>query len=353
MISALTLSVRYGVPYFRDTTPTWSTRGKLRRQLVPLLIDMYGTGCLRNISSLAAQSDEAMTLVSQNIYEPFMRSPFFISSPDMTCRTVQRYPCGIVFNVIPHRHQPLCFWKEMLKNLMHSMSMNMIREKAVLNFLKRIQLVTPSVDSCHGLIMQVPGWLELRKGFYTYLTPTGDLIIYRDGVVIPAIDERDNELKEMKVSESSQVYPLAYQGQISSWKISTYEISAGSNQPTTKPPNEDEEEPTLEDADDVIDFQSLLNGQFCYVMDVPSTVSDLRLFQSNSKPLGCPALWNVDSKLRLGVPFLIPNYPQDKEKKAKNKVKAHGPNQAGLDPSDGGRRFLVKYHYYPSNSESS
>jgi hypothetical protein len=72
---------RYGIPYFRDTTPTWSTRGKLRRQLVPLLIDMYGTGCLRNISSLAAQSDEAMTLVSQNIYDPFMRSPLLLSPP--------------------------------------------------------------------------------------------------------------------------------------------------------------------------------------------------------------------------------------------------------------------------------
>jgi hypothetical protein len=77
----LTLPLRYGVPYFRDTTPTWSTRGKLRRQLVPLLIDMYGSGCLRNISSLAAQSDEAMTLVSQNIYDPFMRSLSVSHSP--------------------------------------------------------------------------------------------------------------------------------------------------------------------------------------------------------------------------------------------------------------------------------
>ena len=24
----------FGVPYFKDTTPSWSTRGKLRRQLV-------------------------------------------------------------------------------------------------------------------------------------------------------------------------------------------------------------------------------------------------------------------------------------------------------------------------------
>jgi hypothetical protein len=28
---------KYGIPYFKDTTPKWSTRGKLRNQLLPLL----------------------------------------------------------------------------------------------------------------------------------------------------------------------------------------------------------------------------------------------------------------------------------------------------------------------------
>ncbi len=61
------------MPYFKDSTPSWSTRGKLRNQLVPLLIDMYGEGCLRNISALADQSDQMRDLVNSNIYEPFMR----------------------------------------------------------------------------------------------------------------------------------------------------------------------------------------------------------------------------------------------------------------------------------------
>lgn len=33
---------KYGVAYFKDTTPKWSTRGKLRNQLQPLLQDVYG-----------------------------------------------------------------------------------------------------------------------------------------------------------------------------------------------------------------------------------------------------------------------------------------------------------------------
>lgn len=64
----------YGVPYFKDTTPSWSTRGKLRNQLVPLLIDMYGVGCLRNLSSLATASDDMKSMVDDNIFLPFQRS---------------------------------------------------------------------------------------------------------------------------------------------------------------------------------------------------------------------------------------------------------------------------------------
>jgi hypothetical protein len=64
---------RYGVPYLKDTTPSWSTRGKLRRQLIPLLIDMYGEGCLQHLSDLATESEDARKLVHENIYEPFLQ----------------------------------------------------------------------------------------------------------------------------------------------------------------------------------------------------------------------------------------------------------------------------------------
>ena len=64
---------RYGVPYFKDSTPSWSTRGKLRASLLPLLLDMYGTGCLSNLSQLAEESDRTRDLGQANLYDPFMR----------------------------------------------------------------------------------------------------------------------------------------------------------------------------------------------------------------------------------------------------------------------------------------
>jgi hypothetical protein len=64
---------RYGIPYFKDSTPSWSTRGKLRKQLLPLLLDMYGQGCLHNLTSLARDSDESRDLINLSVYQPFFR----------------------------------------------------------------------------------------------------------------------------------------------------------------------------------------------------------------------------------------------------------------------------------------
>lgn len=153
---------RFGVPYFRDTTPSWSTRGKLRNQLLPLLKDMYGAGFLNNLSALAAASDENRQLLEHNLYEPFQRS-------------ARRPPCGAVVCITPYAAQPRCFWAEALRQLMHSMSMPMVRDKSVGNFVEYIQ--RPGLQTSSGYT-----WLELRKGFYTLLTAAGDLYIFRDGV---------------------------------------------------------------------------------------------------------------------------------------------------------------------------
>ena len=40
----------YGTPYFKDTTPLWSTRGKMRTRLMPLLAEIYRNGLPRRCS---------------------------------------------------------------------------------------------------------------------------------------------------------------------------------------------------------------------------------------------------------------------------------------------------------------
>ncbi|CAN0016024.1 unnamed protein product, partial [Phaeothamnion confervicola] len=55
---------RFGVPYFKDTTPTWATRGKLRRRLLPLLEDVYGAGLYAHLSRLADEANQLRRLTS-------------------------------------------------------------------------------------------------------------------------------------------------------------------------------------------------------------------------------------------------------------------------------------------------
>ena len=51
-------SHRFGVPYFLDTTPRWSTRGQVRNEALPVLSRVYGTGFSEHLASLALQSDD-------------------------------------------------------------------------------------------------------------------------------------------------------------------------------------------------------------------------------------------------------------------------------------------------------
>ena len=56
---------RYGVPYFKDTTPHWSTRGHLRNELVPLLSSTYLPSSLRNL-----QLAQPVNIQSLNVSSP-------------------------------------------------------------------------------------------------------------------------------------------------------------------------------------------------------------------------------------------------------------------------------------------
>ena len=58
----------HGVPFFRDSTPAWSTRGRLRNEVLPLLKDVYGAGCLESLTQLAEDSDSLKTLCDHRVF---------------------------------------------------------------------------------------------------------------------------------------------------------------------------------------------------------------------------------------------------------------------------------------------
>jgi tRNA(Ile)-lysidine synthetase-like protein len=144
---------KFGVPYFKDTTPHWSTRGKLRNKLLPLLEDIYGDGSMNNLSNLAVESDECRALLQQSIIGPFMDA-------------IVRKPMGIILDTAPWKDQPDFFWKFVLREALHSASLGMFSDKSVLEFLKRVKADT--VKSA---------WLQCRKDYGVYLQDDGKAFV--------------------------------------------------------------------------------------------------------------------------------------------------------------------------------
>eukprot|EP00978_Attheya_sp_CCMP212_P000088 scaffold168_cov53-Attheya_sp.AAC.5 len=145
---------KYGVPYFKDTTPHWSTRGKLRNKLVPLLEEIYGEGSMNNLSNLATESDEARGLLRNSILQPFL---------DSVCT----YPMGISFETAPWKDRPFFFWKLVLREALHGAGRGMFSDKCVASFLERVQ--------AHTLRS---GWLQCRRDYAVYLESDGKVFVF-------------------------------------------------------------------------------------------------------------------------------------------------------------------------------
>lgn len=149
---------RYGVPYFKDTTPKWSTRGKLRNQLVPLLRDMYGDGFLNNLSTLGAESTQCSELIESSIMAPIMAS-------------VRTSEVAVWLNCSLLTPQPFFVWKEVFRSVCHNiMGNSMVREKPIRELTAKLARFSGESGS----------WVTLKKGNRSYLTPDRQLIIFRD-----------------------------------------------------------------------------------------------------------------------------------------------------------------------------
>ena len=132
----------------------WSTRGKLRNRLLPLLEEIYGEGSMDNLSTLAEESDDARALLQQTIISPFKER-------------VRHLPMGIIFETSQWKDCGLFFWKFVLRDALHSAGRGMFSDKSVESFLKRIR-AKPVRE----------GWLQCRKDYAVYLKKNGTVLIF-------------------------------------------------------------------------------------------------------------------------------------------------------------------------------
>lgn len=114
----------YQVPYFKDSTPHWSIRGKYRNKIYPQLEDAFPS-LKSNLLELSNQSTMWNTLVQDQLIEPFLKT---VSYGENKC----------VFNIEKYKDYPHCFWNIILMKLFYNYGHNCPSKKAVQVFIQAI-----------------------------------------------------------------------------------------------------------------------------------------------------------------------------------------------------------------------
>ncbi|MBA43004.1 MAG: tRNA lysidine(34) synthetase TilS [Magnetococcales bacterium] len=111
-------SINFGIPYFKDTTPDWSVRGRLRRVLFPLTKDIFGAGFMANLYKIGEQSDMFGELIREKFINPIIK-------------TVKNGKYGVSFNYESIKDLPLAFWEYILISILHSNGFPMIKKDSI------------------------------------------------------------------------------------------------------------------------------------------------------------------------------------------------------------------------------
>ena len=118
-------ALKYQVPYFKDTTPLWSVRGKYRNQISPLLEDTFTNNVKENLIRLSNQSDDWNEIVQSTVIEPFIK-------------TVKYNYSSIEFNVEKYNYYPLAFWYIIFSKIFFKFGKSCPSRKAIHVFMNSI-----------------------------------------------------------------------------------------------------------------------------------------------------------------------------------------------------------------------
>lgn len=117
----------YDVPYFKDTTPEWSVRGKYRQKIYPTLTDTFSFNIKENLLKISQQSEDWKLLVNLEIINPFMEKIKFNDK-------------GCVFNIEAlYITYPISFWIVVFQKIFYKFGKSSPSRKGIINFMNNIK----------------------------------------------------------------------------------------------------------------------------------------------------------------------------------------------------------------------
>jgi tRNA(Ile)-lysidine synthetase-like protein len=121
---------KYQIPYFKDTTPEWSVRGKYRNMIYPVIEDAFTKNVKDNLIGLSNQSYEWNELIYKQIIHPFIEKIKF---------DFDDYESYIEFNIDNYRNYPLCFWNVVFMNIFNQFGYSCPSRKGIQTFMNNIK----------------------------------------------------------------------------------------------------------------------------------------------------------------------------------------------------------------------
>tara|TARA_B100000524_G_C23638339_1_gene365731 strand:- start:67 stop:1245 length:1179 start_codon:yes stop_codon:yes gene_type:complete len=126
---------KYDIPYFLDTTPKWSRRGKMRNEIFPLFTKIFGNSWKNKFKEIGTQSNNWNSTVQNLIIDPWFEEVKF---------------CDKSFQVPIKYLDDENLWLYALPKLFFKINHNSIKKK---NILKLINLLKDGNDNNSLMIL--------------------------------------------------------------------------------------------------------------------------------------------------------------------------------------------------------
>ena len=121
---------KYQVPYFKDTTPKWSVRGKYRDIISPAIEDAFTKNVKENLINISDQADQWNGLLEKEIIQPFIEKVKF---------NIDDSNKSIEFDIEKYIDYPIAFWSVVFMNLFNQFGHRCPSKKSIQTFINTIK----------------------------------------------------------------------------------------------------------------------------------------------------------------------------------------------------------------------
>lgn len=113
---------KYNIPYFKDTTPSWSRRGQMRKIIFPLLSKVFGSSWKVKLKEIGNQSNLLFDTVNNNLINPWINEVKFENLSSNK---------NFVFELPIKHKEDLCLWYYIIPKLFYRKGYQSIKKKSI------------------------------------------------------------------------------------------------------------------------------------------------------------------------------------------------------------------------------